>query len=260
MNRPSPFRFGYIGGRPTWDALAAGTAGGDADGDGMDDPWTLIQERAEFLAFSDGPTPARVIGVPQVYATLQQRRGGDRYADPFVVPLIQTVPTLAEMSAAALNILDDDTDGLFLLIEGGAIDWASHSGQSGRMIEEQIDFESAVRAVVDWVEAKSNWGETLLIVTGDHETGYLTGPSSDPDLAWEPILNNGVGNLPGMVWHSSSHTNSLIPISAKGDAARLLREHADEFDPVRGPYVDNTELGQILHRAIEPQRLRPTDE
>jgi alkaline phosphatase len=196
--------------------------------------------------------------VPQVNTTLQQGRGGDRHADAFVIPLTHTVPTLKEMSAAALNILDEDTDGLFLMIEGGAIDWASHANQSGRMIEEQIDFERAVRAVVDWVEARSNWGETLLIVTGDHETGYLNGPYSNP--GWEPLLNNGAGSMPGLVWHSSSHTNSLIPISAKGDAARLLSEYADEFDPVRGPYVDNTELGMLLHRAIEPQRLRPIDE
>ena len=46
------------------------------------------------------------------------------------------------------------------------------------MIEEAIEFERAVEAVLDWVQTNSNWGETLLIVTGDHETGYLTGPGS----------------------------------------------------------------------------------
>jgi hypothetical protein len=35
-----------------------------------------------------------------------------------------------------------------------------------------------------------------VIVTGDHECGYLTGPGSDP--TWEPIINNGAGNLPGV--------------------------------------------------------------
>jgi alkaline phosphatase len=248
--RSTPNTFKYVGGSATWDALTAGTAGGDADGDGTNDPWTLIQEREEFRALSTGPTPRRVIGIPQVYKTLQQERGGDRYADPYVVPLTQTVPTLKEMSAAALNVLDDDTDGMFLMIEGGAIDWASHGNQSGRMIEELIDFERAVEAVVDWVNGKSNWGETLLIVTGDHETGYLTGPYSSP--SWEPLVNNGAGNMPGMEWHSYSHTNSLIVVSAKGDAARFLRQHADETDPVRGPYVDNTELALIVIRTMTP--------
>lgn len=252
--RSSPNTFRYVGGGSTWDALTAGSAGGDADGDGVDDPWTLIQEREEFRALSTGPAPRRVIGIPQVYKTLQQERSGNRYADPFVVPLTQTVPTLKEMSEAALNVLDGDTDGFLLMIEGGAIDWASHGNQSGRMIEEMLDFEGAVEAVVDWVSANSNWGETLLIVTGDHETGYLNGPYSNP--GWTPVASNGAGAVPGMEWYSSSHTNSLIPVFAKGDAARMLHEYADEIDPVRGPYVDNTELGLVLFRAMEAQRLR----
>ena len=246
--------YSYVGGQATWDALVAGTAGADADGDGIADPWTLITERAAFQALGSGPTPKRVIGVAQVYQTLQQRRSGNANADPFVVPLIQNVPTLEEMTKAALNVLDDDPDGLFLMIEGGAIDWAAHSNQSGRMIEEQLDFERSVEAVMDWVQKNSNWGETLLIVTGDHETGYLTGPGSGPgsDPMWVPIVNNGVGVLPGMEWHSGSHTNSLMVLSAKGDAGRLFKKHVYGMDPVRGPYLDNTSIGKVIMEAMAP--------
>ena len=246
-----PNTFKYVGGETTWNDLVAGTAGGDADGDGDVDLWTLIQSRAEFQALMSGPTPKRVVGTAQVYQTLQQSRDGDPDADPFVELFIETVPTLEEMTKAALNILDDDPDGLFLMIEGGAVDWASHGNGSGRMIEEHIDFDKAVQAVVDWVQANSNWGETLLIVTGDHETGYLTGPGSDP--TWTPIVNNGVGVLPGMEWHSGDHTNSLLPLYAKGDAARKFRSFADEYDPVRGRYLDNSEFAQVLFWTMEPQ-------
>jgi alkaline phosphatase len=239
----------YVGGQTTWDAVLAGTAGGDLDGDGIDDPWHLVQTRDEFRQLMSGPTPARVLGVPKVATTLQQSRGGDTMADPFVVPSNQNVPNLAEMTAAALNVLDNDPDGLFLMVEGGAIDWASHGNQKGRTIEEQIDFNAAVQTVLDWVSNNSNWGETLVIVTGDHETGYLTGPGSNPD--WEPLLNNGEGVLPGMQFNSGDHTNSLIPLFAKGDAARGLKQLADEEDPVRGPYVDNAELGQLVLAVME---------
>ncbi len=242
--------FRYVGGQNTWDDLIAGTAGGDADGDGVDDPWVLIQTRAEFQSLMSGPTPKRVVGTAQVYQTLQQGRSGDSYADPFVVPLIDTVPTLEEMTKAALNILDDDPEGLFLMIEGGAVDWASHGNTSGRMIEEHIDFDNAVHAVVDWVQANSNWGETLLIVTGDHETGYLNGPGSDPD--WTSIVNYGAGVLPGMEWHSGNHTNSLLPLFAKGDAARMFHRFADQYDPVYGRYIDNSELAWVLFWTMDP--------
>jgi alkaline phosphatase len=249
--KSTPNTFKYVGGESTWNELVAGIAGGDADGDGLDDPWRLIEERTDFESLANGPTPKRVIGTVQVFETLQQERGGNSYADPYAVPFIETVPTLEEMTTAALNILDDDPDGLFLMVEGGAVDWASHANQPGRMIEEQLDFENAVRAVIQWVRTKSSWRETLLVITSDHETGYLTGPGSDP--TWEPIVDNGAGNLPGIEWHSGSHTNSLVPLSARGSGARKLQQYADENDPVHGPYLDNTELAKLIFRAIDPQ-------
>ena len=240
----SPNTYRYVGGVDTWKALVDGTAASDADGDGDLDPWTLIQTRRDFQKLAHGPTPDRVCGVAQVGDTLQQSRAGDAHAGPFVVPLTETVPTLTEMTAGALNVLDNDPDGFVLMIEGGAIDWAGHPNQSGRMIEEEMDFNASVRAVVRWVEQNSSWKETLVIVTGDHETGYLTGPGSDP--TWEPIANNGAGVLPGMEWHSDTHTNALVPLFANGVGSDLFSAYADQTDPVRGPYVDNTEIAQLI--------------
>lgn len=251
--KASPNTFKYVGDQVTWDALVAGTAGGDADGDGAADPWTLIQTRAEFQSLMSGPTPKRVLGTAQAYTTIQQGRSGDAFADPYVVPRNETVPTLKEMSLAALNILDDDPDGLYLMIEGGAVDWAAHSNQSGRMIEEALDFERAVEAVVDWVNTNSNWGETLLIITADHETGYLTGPGSGPDPVWNPIVNNGAGVLPGMEWHSPNHTNSLVLLSARGDAARMFSRYDNLYDPVRGQYLDNTNISDVIFWTLDPK-------
>ncbi len=82
------------------------------------------------------------------------------YADPYAEPLIDSVPTLEEMTRAALNIVDNDPDGFVLMVEGGAVDWAAHANHSGRVIEEEIDFNHSVEAVVEWVEKNSNWGET----------------------------------------------------------------------------------------------------
>jgi alkaline phosphatase len=246
---PITNQYQYVGGEATWNDLVAGIAGGDADGDGVADPWVLIQTREEFQALMRGKTPKRVLGTAQVYQTLQSDRGGDVDADPFVVPLTETVPTLEEMTRAALNILDNDPDGFFLMVEGGAVDWASHDNQSGRMIEEHMDFDNSVQAVVDWVQKKSNWGETLVIVTSDHETGYLTGPGSNP--SWMPVVDYGQGVLPGMEWHSSDHTNSLVPFYAKGDGARLFKRFADQYDPVHGFYLDNTEMATGIMWAMK---------
>jgi len=248
----TPNTYKYVGGQATWDALNAGPVGGDADGDGDADPWTFIQKRGDFQALMSGPTPERVLGVAQVYETMQERRAGAVLAAPYVVPLTESVPTLEEMSKAALNVLDNDPDGFVLMIEGGAVDWAAHSNYPGRTIEERIDFNHAVEAVLGWVQRNSNWGETLLIVTGDHETGYLWGPGSGVPATWVPLVNNGAGVQPGMQFDSPNHTNSLVPLWAKGDAGRLFRPYATHTDPVRGLYIDNTNIANVMFRTLAP--------
>lgn len=242
--------YNFVGGKTTWIGLTEGTLSvADANGDGKKDPWKLIQSRSQFQKLGSGKTPDRVLGIVQAATTTQQARGGDAYADPYDVPLNKNVPTLAEMSKGALNVLDNDKDGFFLMIEGGAIDWAGHANQTGRLIEEEIDFNKAVEAVNKWVEKNSSWNETLLIVTGDHETGYLTGPGSDPE--WTPVKNKGKGRVPGVQWNSGNHTNSLTPLFAKGAGAEKLLKYADEYDPVRGEYLDNTEIAKMIFKAVK---------
>jgi alkaline phosphatase len=239
----------YVGGEESWAAVNAGTAGGDADADGDADPWVLVDDLAEFEALYTGEAPDRVLGVPRVHSTLQQRRPGDAEADAYAVPFNEGVPDLATMAGGALNVLDNDPDGLFLMIEGGAVDWAAHSNQCGRMIEEQIDFNRAVAAVVEWVEANSNWDETLLIVTADHETGYLTGPEAG-EACTAPVCL-GQGAMPTVEWHSGGHTNSLVPFFARGAGARLFEQLPLGTDPLRGAYIDNTDIGRVIKAALQ---------
>lgn len=248
---PDSYQFKYVGGEATWNDLLAGTAGGDADRDGNADPWTFIQKRAEFKALITAPAPPkRVLGVARAISTLQQGRSGDNKADPYVCPLNGNVPTLEEMTKAALNVLGRDPDGFVLMIEGGAVDWASHGGQTGRMIEEEIDFNKSVEAVVEWVRKNSNWIETVVFVTGDHETGYLTGPGSGPALngpSFNPPVSNGMGVVPGVEWHSGSHTNHLIPFYGGGFFATVFYYIRPlKNDPIRGRYFDNTVIAEVM--------------
>nr|WP_320049950.1 alkaline phosphatase [uncultured Desulfuromonas sp.] len=256
---PVPKSYQYVGGETLWHQLQQGDVGNDADGDGIEDHWTLIESREDFDRLASGETPRRLLGVPRIAQTLQQERklqgDGDygshvttQVVEPYTVPLIPTVPTLVEMSRAALNVLDNNEKGFFLMIEGGAIDWASHDNQSDRLIEEQVDFDRTVAAVCDWVERNSSWQDTLVLVTADHECGYLTGPGSDPD--WKPVTNNGAGKLPGLEWHHTSHTNSLVPLLARGANAEQLAARATATDPVRGAYVDNIDLFPVMQSVL----------
>ena len=164
------------------------------------------------------------------------------------------------MTLAALNVLSRDREGFLLMVEGGAVDWAAHDNQAGRMIEEQRDFDLTVEAVVEWVETHSRWKDTLVIVTSDHETGYLTGPDSGPvssgngtagHVVWNPLTNRGTGQVPGLHWNIDSHTNSLVPFFARGAGSRRFEACADQKDPVRGPYLDNAEVGRVLLSLLQ---------
>lgn len=246
-------RFAYIG-EAEFQALQQGTVGSDADGDRVADPWRFVQSAAELQAAVSGRPAKRLFGLMPVASTLQAGRASpeDNPPDkalPFSVPFNQGVPSLAQMTEAALRVLGTDPDGLFLVVEGGAVDWAAHSNYAGRMIEEQMDFDAAVAAVVRWVERHSSWDETLLIVTADHETGCLTGPGSGPE--WKPLVGKGKGQVPEMEWHSGDHTNSLVPLFARGAGAPLLRRAADQQDPVRGSYLDNTEIAAVMRAVLQ---------
>lgn len=257
--RVNEANYRYIGNQETWEALLAGKIGNDADGDNEPDPWKLIQNRSDFQKLMNGSTPKRILGIPKVDATLQQSRAGDQMANPYVVSLNDSVPTLAEMTSGALNVLDNNPKGFFLMVEGGAVDWACHGNQSGRVIEEEIAFNEAVEAAINWVEKNSSWDETMIVVTADHETGYLTGPNSGVKVGiagtkksvLNPLMNNGKGKLPGMEWHVTNHTNSLVPLYAKGVGSERFHQFADEHDSKRGKYIDNIEIAKVIFSLLE---------
>jgi alkaline phosphatase len=247
----------YVGGYDQWNDLVAGTAGGDR-------PWTLVEDRADFEALADGTMVFdRVFGCAKVGYTLQHDRDGypayNAPEAPYEDPMIATVPTLETMTKAALNVLGQNENGFCIMVEGGAVDWAGHGRAMERHIEEQNDFDAAVEAAIAWVEANSSWDETVMVVTGDHETGFLWGPGIDPsdDTTWfAPIQDNGVGNVPGFYYYSApnddwqnpagsaGHTNQIIPFFVRGAGADYIAAYADETDPFMGDYLDNTELGQ----------------
>jgi alkaline phosphatase len=244
----------WVGGEGTWKALKQGKRG-----------WKLIESRADFEALASGPTPPKVLGTAQVAKTLQEQRGSllaalkavtATSAKPFAVPFNQNVPTLATMTKAAIHCLDDNPKGFYLMVEGGAVDWANHANEPERMIEEQVDFVKAVEAVVDWVDKNSNWDDTLLILTADHECGLLWGLKSDK-TAFDPIEDNGAGRLPGMKHNSHGHSNSLVPLYARGPGSRRFAELVKGTDAkaaaiwrFSGQYIDNADIFIVMKAEV----------
>lgn len=82
-------------------------------------------------------------------------------------------PTLRDMSAKALELLSQDPDGFFLMIEGAQIDKGAHVHDLAWSVHELLAFDDAVALVLDWAKAHP---DTVVLIAPDHETGGLTLP------------------------------------------------------------------------------------
>ncbi|WP_375408713.1 alkaline phosphatase [uncultured Methylobacterium sp.] len=249
-------------GQDQWNALKADTYR-SADGQS----WNLLQDRASIVAAGTGtPTNERLAMITQAFTSSNFNRSGASAPNtteiPFSVARLATSPTLSELSLAALNKLNQDPDGLYLSIEGGAVDRAMHANNLGRMIEEYIEFNNAVKSVVDYInsaESRATFEDTLLIVTADHDH-LLFGPegATVPFQAVQPDRNSD--GVPEGLFFSGNHSNQVIPLFAAGSGSTLLTSLADQVDSAVnaqgqrvGPgraFTDQAELGDFLQAQL----------
>ena len=112
---------------------------------------------------------------------------------------------LTEGVKTAINILNQNKKGFFLMVEGSQIDWAAHANNQEEVVEEMLDFERTIKIAYDFAERDGN---TLVIVTADHETGGM-------------MITRGnleTGKLT-MNFASTGHTGVPVPIYAFGPGA-----------------------------------------
>jgi alkaline phosphatase len=129
---------------------------------------------------------------------------------------------LAELTVKAIDALAHERNGFFLMVEGSQIDWAGHDNDSRGIIAEMIDFDDAVGIGMDFA---GRHGETLVIVTSDHETGgYAVLDGSVTDAT---VTSHGFA--------SSDHTAEMVPIFAHGPGAGTF-----------GGIIDNSDIGRAL--------------
>ena len=105
----------------------------------------------------------------------------------------------------ALQSLDGAENGFFLMVEGSQIDFACHAKDSAWMVDEMMDFDYSVKVALDYAKEKGN---TLVVVTADHETGGLTLP--DPQGKYTNVVFN---------YSSGSHTCLPVMVYAYGPGA-----------------------------------------
>lgn len=127
-------------------------------------------------------------------------------------------PNLEQMTMRAIDLLDDTEEGFFLMVEGAHIDKKSHDNLSDEMTEALKEFDNTVEAVLEYAKAD---GETLVVVTADHETGAITLEGDEYKFT------------------SDDHSNADVPVFVYG--TDKLIENGEKLNnyeiPIRIAYV-----------------------
>jgi len=171
------------GGSPALAPQAAAAAG-----------YTVVQDLAGLLAvdpaaervaglFGDGPMPSAEDG-------------------------LGALPSLADMTRAALAALEPHPNGFFLLVEEEGTDTFAHLNDLRRTVRAVLELDDAVEVARAWAERRR---DTLVVVTADHETGGLT-----------DVRDKGAGRLPAARWTTPNHTDRRVPIFAAGPTAERV--------------------------------------
>lgn len=134
--------------------------------------------------------------------------------------------SLPELTAKALDILSQDEDGFFLMVEGSQIDWAGHKNDGTNIVAEVVDFDNAVGVGLDFAEQNGN---TLVIITADHETGGFA--VLDGSTESQTVDNTG--------FVYKKHTASIVPLFAFGPGSNRF-----------GGLLDNTDIAKTMIALI----------
>lgn len=126
-------------------------------------------------------------------------------SDKDPLPYAQGRTYLEEAAVRGVEFLSREDNPFFMMIEGSQIDWGGHANNSEYIISEMLEFDRVVGKVLDFAEKDGN---TLVIITADHETGGYA-------IQKESTMNNIVG-----AFTSDYHTADLIPVYTYGPKAR----------------------------------------
>ncbi|MGY1785579.1 alkaline phosphatase [Geodermatophilus sp. SYSU D00698] len=191
--------------------------------------YEYVSTAEEFAAAGSGP----LLGLFANEEMFQQRPEGE--GDEF-----DPAVSLADMTTKALDVLSQDEDGFFLLVEEEAVDEMAHNDNGTRVLEAMRSLDAAVAVARAYV---AEHPDTLLVVTGDHETGGLavedvdpedeSGPGGtlDPSIAGDtesgedgPFAVAGTGGAHDFAldWTTTAHTGVPTVVTAEGPGSEDL--------------------------------------
>ena len=141
----------------------------DPDNGGESDNLYDLAEEAGYTVSMDYATHDTVTADDKVVLIDEYLADSDAMA--YEIDRTDDMWSLADYVEKGIDVLMNDT-GFFMMCEGGKIDWACHANDAATTIHDTMAFSDAVQVAIDFAEEHPE--ETLILVTGDHETGGLT--------------------------------------------------------------------------------------
>lgn len=154
-------------------------------------------------------------------------------------------PTLAEIVEKGVELLDGP-EGFFLMCEGGKVDYAGHANDAGGSVAEQLSLDDAVKVATRF--AKAHPDETLIVTTGDHETGGLIRGITGAGAAFDPALlkhQRCTASKFSSILKNAQEKNAAFSFD---DAMALVRENFGLGGPVPLTDADRDELKKAFEQ------------
>ena len=146
------------------------------------------------------------------------------------------IPALADMTSKAIALMEGNSEGFVLQVEGGKVDWAAHANDASALIYDQIAFDNAVTTAIDFAQGRN---DTLVIITTDHgnsNPGLIK--SHDVNSKFDLIQNVKYSNewvLRGIrksdkPSHVIERLNHAQGITISSDEAKSILQHYEALD------------------------------
>lgn len=121
---------------------------------------------------------------------------------------------LNRATSIAIRYLSNSPQGFFLMTEASQIDWGGHANDGQYIVDEVLDFEQVIATVLDFAERD---GETLVIVTADHETGGFTLAGKEKMVPFQGTKRD-YDDI-SMNFSTGGHSATMVPVFAFGPGA-----------------------------------------
>lgn len=149
-------------------------------------------------------------------------------ADEHNPPCSERGEMLVPATETAINLLSQNKNGFFLMVEGSQIDFLAHNNQTTGVIQETLEFDRSIGKALAFAAKNRN---TLIIVTADHETGGMTLTGG----------NNKTGDVTAK-FSSTDHTGICVPVFAFGPGA-------EQFTG----FMENTDIAKKMMKLLKVQ-------